>query len=138
LGFELVHRRVEEVVLALPAGVEHAEDRHEGRLAGPRGPHDGDELPLLDLQVDAAQDEGPDVPVLVGLFDIAQTNHAVSSLAQGYPIARSSRAAETLKNKKPPRPGSRRFLYLKSGGRECCSKLVTPLLVHSTLLLPLY
>ena len=55
LRAELVHRLIEEVVLAGPGAVVHADDVEQRRLAGARRPHDRDELALLDVDVDAPQ-----------------------------------------------------------------------------------
>src|SRR5262249_43074442 len=52
LRTERVDRMSEEVELARPGGVEHAEDPEEGRLARARGTHDGDELSLRDVEID--------------------------------------------------------------------------------------
>ena len=38
--------------------VHTAQAVQEGGLPGPGGPHDGDELPLLDIQVEVSQDGG--------------------------------------------------------------------------------
>jgi len=75
LGFERVDRLVEEVVLAAPGGVQHAQNGQQGRLAGPGGSHDGDEVALVDLEVDAAEHEGLGDPALEVLLDVAQTDH---------------------------------------------------------------
>ena len=50
LGAELVHRLIEEVVLAGPRAVVHADDVQQRRLAGARRPHDRDELAFLDVE----------------------------------------------------------------------------------------
>src|SRR5512132_2817813 len=59
----LVVQPVDEVaakdVLTGPRTVEHAEDREQGRLPGPRRSHDGDELTGRDVEGDPPQDVDP-------------------------------------------------------------------------------
>ena len=46
-------------------------------LPGARGPHDRDELALLDVDVDAPENVGPARPVRVGFFEIPQSDEGV-------------------------------------------------------------
>ena len=97
LRVQPVHRLVDEVVLAGPRAVVHAEDVEQRRLAGARRPHDRDELALLDVEVDAAQDVGAADAVRVRLLDVAQRDeHLQGFLTRpGGPPSdrRASRAA---------------------------------------------
>ena len=76
-GAEPVDRLVEEVVLAGPRAVVHADDVQQRRLAGARRPHDRDELAFLDVDVDAAQHVAAARAVRVGLLDVAQPDERV-------------------------------------------------------------
>ena len=75
LRLQLVGSRAREDVLARPALVEQPEDREQRRLSGAGGPHDRHELAGLDLQVDAAQDEGLPRLGLVALVDVPKLDH---------------------------------------------------------------
>ena len=77
LAAELVNRLIEKVVLASPRAVVHADDVQQGRLSGPRRPHDGDEFPLLHVQVDAAEHVRAARAVGVRFLDIAQRDERV-------------------------------------------------------------
>ena len=72
---QLVHRLVEQPVLAGPGAVVHAHDVQQRALAGARRAHDRHELALLDVDVDAAQDEGLRQAVPVALLDVSQFDH---------------------------------------------------------------
>jgi len=71
---ELVYRLIEEVVLAGPRAVVHADDVQERGLAGAGRPHDGDELAVLHIEVDAAQHVRAAGAVRVRLLDVAQAD----------------------------------------------------------------
>ena len=71
LGGERVNRMPHQVVLAAPGAVVHAEDVEQRRLAGARRSHDRDELAWLDVERDAAQDEGLPSPDRKRLLDAA-------------------------------------------------------------------
>src|SRR4029079_18334608 len=60
------------------------DDVQQRRLAGPRGAHDGDELPLLDVDVDAAQHVAAAGAVRVRLLDVAQRNQRVGGERLGF------------------------------------------------------
>jgi patatin-related protein len=76
LGLHQVDRLAEQLVLAGPGRIEHAEDRQQRRLARAGRPHDGDELPLPHLEVDAAQHVGgAALGGGIGLLDVAQADH---------------------------------------------------------------
>jgi hypothetical protein len=77
LGRELVHRLVEKVVLPRPRAVVHADDVQQRRLSGARRPHDGDELPLLHIQVDPAQHVRAARAVRIRFLDISQADERV-------------------------------------------------------------
>ena len=74
---QLVHRLIEEVVLAGPGAVVHADDVQQRRFAGARRAHDRDELAFLDVEVDAAQHVAAAGAVRVGLLDVAQPDERV-------------------------------------------------------------
>src|SRR5215217_3979398 len=74
---ELVHRLIEEVILAGPGTVVHPDDVQERRFAGPRRPHDRDELPLFHIDVDAAQHVTAARAVGIRLLDVAQPDEHV-------------------------------------------------------------
>src|SRR5690242_595402 len=76
-------RLVEEPVLTGPGGIEHAEDAQQGRFAGARGPHDGDELTGPHLEVDLAEDVGPGRAGRERLFDIMEADHRSESVGRG-------------------------------------------------------
>ncbi|MBV8202867.1 MAG: ATP-binding cassette domain-containing protein, partial [Acidobacteria bacterium] len=89
LGLHHVDGLIEQVVLADPGAVEHAEDRQQRRLAGAGRPHHGDELPLPDLEVDAAQHVGgAALRGRIGLLDVAQADHGAYYLTSAGPRAR--------------------------------------------------
>src|SRR5436190_13651308 len=69
--FHFVNRFGEEVILALPITVEHSENREQRGFACPGRPHDGDEITLLDIQTDPAQNEGLACAGLVKLFKVS-------------------------------------------------------------------
>ncbi len=55
--------------------VQTAEDVHQRALAAARRPHDGQELPLAHLQVEAAQGMDDVLAHLIALGDVAHGNH---------------------------------------------------------------
>ncbi len=64
-----------EQVAAAGGAVEASDDIHEGRFAGPAGPHDGDKFPGMDLRCDPAHGVDIDVPTgVVGFVDGLQLN----------------------------------------------------------------
>ena len=69
----------------------HAEDVEQRALAGARRPHDRHEVALLDVGVDAAQDEGLRQAVPVGLFDAGQFDH-VSGSGSGSGVSGDQRS----------------------------------------------
>ncbi len=79
---------VEEPVVAFGRVVEQPDDVQQRRLAAAGRPHDGDEIALVDLEVDAVQGDGLD---LVGAIDL---EHVVE-LEHGYfPLVEMSVDAE--------------------------------------------
>ena len=67
---EFVDGMAEEVILTFPGAVEHADDGHQGRFAGARRAHYGDEFAFANFGVDAAQDPGSAGADFVKLFDV--------------------------------------------------------------------
>ena len=63
-----------ERVLALPVTVEEPQDVEEGRFAGARGSHEGDELAPLDRDRDPSQDVGTAVAGLEIFLEIFRAN----------------------------------------------------------------
>src|SRR5712692_3740749 len=74
LDVELVHRLVEEVILAAPGAVEHPDDAQKRGFTRARGPHNGDKLARQNVQVDAPQHEELATSLVIGLFQTAQLN----------------------------------------------------------------
>ncbi len=72
---ELVNGVVDQVVLARPGAVMHSEKMEQSGFACARRPHDGDEFSLLDLEIDAAQDEGLGRAMFKIFFDVPQNDH---------------------------------------------------------------
>ena len=70
LALHLVHRLLAEPVLAGPLVVEQGEHVQQRRLARARRPHDGDELALLNREIDAAQHPGLPRSRFVTAFDV--------------------------------------------------------------------
>ncbi len=68
--FMLVGGLVVEPVLAEPLIVEQGENVQQRRFSRAGGSHDGEELALLDVEVDAAQDPGLSGSGFVTAFDI--------------------------------------------------------------------
>ena len=75
---QFVDRLIEEVKLAGPGAVVHSDKMQQGGLTRARRPHDGDELALLDIDVDASQDEGFADTMGVELLDVAELDHKIS------------------------------------------------------------
>jgi hypothetical protein len=64
-----------EVELAAPLVVEHGEHAEQRRLPRPAGSHDGEELALRQMEIDAAQDEVLGASRLVAALEILQFDH---------------------------------------------------------------
>ena len=71
LRSQLVYGLAEEVVLAKPVAVEHSQDRQQRGFPCARRAHDGEKVALLDVQADAAQDEGLAHTSLVEFFEVS-------------------------------------------------------------------
>ena len=70
LALHGVDRCSAKPVLAGPCVIEQCEDIQQGRLPRSGRPHDSDELSLLNLEVDAAQDPGLTGSAFVAALDI--------------------------------------------------------------------
>ena len=79
-----------EEIAAAARPVEAAEDRHQRRLAGARGAHDGDELAGLDRQADVAQRMHVDVADMVGPRDVLELDDRLSAMSGLRPLAVTS------------------------------------------------
>jgi hypothetical protein len=66
---------LEELVLARPRPIEHADDPEERGLSRARRPHDRDELALTDVEVDASEYPGARRTGVEGLLDAAERDH---------------------------------------------------------------
>ncbi len=66
-----------EVVLTMPGAVVHADDVQERRFPRARRPHDGDELSLLHVQVDAAEHVGAAGAMRVRFLDVPKRDEGV-------------------------------------------------------------
>ena len=72
---QLVYGEIEEVVLSVPTAVVHSENVENSGFSSSGGAHDRDELPLFDIQVDAAEDKRFRRTVLVIFFDVSERDH---------------------------------------------------------------
>ena len=70
-----LHLLAVQFVLAGPGLVEHAQDGQERRLARAGRAHDGDEVAVGDVEVDAPQEEELTCALLHRLLDVAQLDH---------------------------------------------------------------
>src|ERR1700722_6338689 len=75
LGLHLVNGVVEEVKLAGPGAIQHAENAEQRGFAGAGGAHNGYKLAVLDLQLDTAQHVRPAIARFVKLVQVRQSNH---------------------------------------------------------------
>ena len=86
------HILVEKPVLAAGDAVDHADDVEQGGLAATRRSHDGDELALIDFEIDAIQGDGFYFVGLINLEHISHFQHrfflsqASSSFSRSRPL----------------------------------------------------
>jgi hypothetical protein len=71
---ELVDGMVEQMILAGPGAVVHAEQMQQSGFSRAGRAHNGNKLAVLDLDVDAAQDEGLGGTVLEIFLYVAQSD----------------------------------------------------------------
>ncbi|HUI36577.1 MAG TPA: ATP-binding cassette domain-containing protein, partial [Gaiellaceae bacterium] len=76
---ELAKLRAGDVWIAAGRPVERGQDVHQRRLAGPRGPHDGRQLALLDFQRDSTQSVDGGVPLAVATGDVLRRDNGAWS-----------------------------------------------------------
>src|SRR5215475_15297112 len=88
LGFHPVDRFTEEVVLTLPIAVEHPQNGEKRRLACPGWPHDGQEVPLFDFEVDPPENERLSGSGLVKFFEVSKFDHIFESILRSLLQAR--------------------------------------------------
>ena len=64
--------------ITCPGGgdIDAADEVQDGRLAGPRRSHEGQEIAFLDLEVDAFEDRDLEVVPVVDLLDVSELNQA--------------------------------------------------------------
>src|SRR4029077_5255202 len=86
---ELVHSVVHQVILSFPCAVEHSDDAHQRGFSRSGRAHDGDELAIGYVQIDAAQHPGFPCAGFIRLFNIGQLDHELSSPIEHF--YRSSR-----------------------------------------------
>ena len=73
-----MHGRVIEKVLTGPAVIVHAEDMQQGRFAGSRRTHYGDEIAFGYVEIDVAQDvKRLPMPQWITAFEVAKANHVM-------------------------------------------------------------
>src|SRR4029077_192547 len=78
---EFVDRLIKKVVFAAPGTVEHADDAEQRGFSGAGRAHEGDELTLLNIQGDAAQNEKLAAAGLEGLLEISHLNQRFHKLS---------------------------------------------------------
>jgi len=83
---QFVNGLFEEVELSGPCSVEHADDAQESGLSGARRPHDGDELALVDIEVDAAEKEEFVRARFDCFFEITQLNQWFHNISLSWGI----------------------------------------------------
>ena len=83
LRVQPVDRLFQEVVLAGPDAVVHAENVQQRRLARARRPHDGHEFAVLDVDVHAAEHVGASDAERVRLLEVAECDQ------HGYSVLRA-------------------------------------------------
>ena len=71
-------RVIEEMILAGPGGIVHSDQVQQRGFSGAGGSHDGDELALGDIHIDAAQHERLGRAVLEEFFDVTKLDHNFS------------------------------------------------------------
>src|SRR5258708_29691 len=84
---QFVDRLIEEVILARPGAVMHADQMQQRRLPGAGRSHDGDKFAFFDFSVDAPQDEGLSNAMGVELLDVSQFDHSNSVAGCRFPVA---------------------------------------------------
>ena len=94
-----MHGLIEKVILAGPCAVVHADDVEQRRLSRTRRPHDGNELPLFDIEVDPAQHVRAARAVGVGLFNIAKCDERIGRKRLGDRAGRAGRRLRRLRKK---------------------------------------
>src|SRR5262249_41682116 len=75
LSVHFVDWILDEIKLARPTVVQHANDAQKGGFAGSGRTHDGYKFTLTNLKVDAAQDVGHAGAGFEGLLDVIQCDH---------------------------------------------------------------
>src|SRR5258706_16110473 len=72
---QFVDRLIEEVILARPGAVMHADQMQQRGLSGAGRSRDGDKFAFFDFSVDAPQDEGLSNAMGVELLDVSEFDH---------------------------------------------------------------
>ena len=72
---EPVDRMIEEVILAGPVAVVHANQVQQRGFSGAGGAHDGHEFALLDVDIDSAKHERFGRSMFKILLNVAETDH---------------------------------------------------------------
>src|SRR5258708_39892042 len=116
---QFVDRLIEEVILARPGAVMHADQMQQRGLPGAGRSHDGNKFAFFDFRVDAPQDESLSNTMGVELLDVSQFDHKIrlSVVSCRLPV-------KTLANSTPRRglTGNRQpatgnyFRYAKRAG----------------------
>ena len=71
----LVHRVIQEEILALPIAIQHSNNAHQRGLPRAGWTHDGDKLALVDFEIDAPKHPASSRFGLIGLFDVYKSDH---------------------------------------------------------------
>src|SRR5258706_13182287 len=74
---QFVDRLIEEVILARPGAVMHADQMQQRGLSSAGRPHDGDKFAFFDFSVDTPQDEGLSNAMSIELLDVSQFDHKI-------------------------------------------------------------
>ena len=86
LHIQLVYRLIEKVVLPRPRAIQHPDNAQQRRFAGPRGPHNGDELTLSNVDAHPPQQEKLVRSRLDGLLQIPQLNQRFHKFSFSDPL----------------------------------------------------
>src|SRR6266404_2884702 len=81
LDVEFVDRLIEKIVFTIPRAIEHADNAEQRGFPRARRTHEGDELPLLNVDVDAAKHKEFAPTGLESLLEIAHLNQRFHKLS---------------------------------------------------------
>src|SRR5712664_3559314 len=81
LDVEFVNRLAQEVIVPGPRPIEHSDNAQQRGLPSPRGAHDGDKFPRLNIQIDSAQQVEFIRTRLDNFFQVSQLNQWFHNLS---------------------------------------------------------